>query len=141
MQDSSCTFNGGYPGRQWNDCFSCHYIVHDWERRRHLCRLVGLLQDTCAIENPCKPQVELYMYVAYGHYAAPLAWWLNFFPPDRFLILNNEELRSSPVAVANRVAAFMGLAALVSEELLEAHQSELDENPYKKTIDEHSEAI
>ena len=33
------------------------------------------------------------MYVAYGHYAAQLAWWLNFFPPERFLLLNSEDLR------------------------------------------------
>lgn len=52
------------------------------------------------------------MFVAYGHYAAPLAWWLNFFPPDRFLLINNDDLRMNPVKVANRVATFVGLQPL-----------------------------
>jgi hypothetical protein len=28
-----------------------------------------------------------------SNYAAQLAWWLNFFSPDRFLIVSSQELR------------------------------------------------
>ena len=93
MAQHDCNFQSTHPTKQWNDCFACLYTVPDWSIRKATCKPLGLLHRASATDNPCKPSLELYMYVAYGHYAAQLAWWLNFFPPERFLLLNSEDLR------------------------------------------------
>lgn len=38
------------------------------------------------------PHVASMPLTQYGLYAAQIAWWMSFFPPDSFLILTREEL-------------------------------------------------
>ncbi|GMH36511.1 hypothetical protein BSKO_04379 [Bryopsis sp. KO-2023] len=41
-----------------------------------------------------------------GLYGAQLAWWMELFPPDRFLILETNEVTEDPEGVLDRVARF-----------------------------------
>ena len=43
-----------------------------------------------------------YAHMVSSAVAAQLAWWLSFFPPDRFLILLSSELRDRATATAVR---------------------------------------
>ena len=42
--------------------------------------------------------------VATGHYAAQLAWWLQFFPPERFLVVTSAQLAPGPRLQVRRPA-------------------------------------
>jgi hypothetical protein len=35
----------------------------------------------------------LYNAVDVSNYAAQIAWWLNFFPPERFMVISSSELQ------------------------------------------------
>jgi len=46
-----------------------------------------------------------------GLYAPQLRHWLRYFPPERFLLLEETSLRSSPATVAKRLSAFLNLSS------------------------------
>jgi hypothetical protein len=51
---------------------------------------------------PCKEgpgSVRKANGVLVGFYAAQLAWWLSFFPPDRFLLVTSQELHDPDTAL------------------------------------------
>ena len=37
-----------------------------------------------------------------------IEWWLRHFSPDRFLLINHEELQSDPEGVIDRTITFLG---------------------------------
>lgn len=41
----------------------------------------------------CVSEPKLMTFVQYSSYAAQIAWWLAFFPPEQFLVLTISELR------------------------------------------------
>lgn len=75
MQDS----NGG--PQTWHDCFKCWHMFFN----RGAC---NRMEERPV--NDCSP--ESLNYVQVSNYAAQLAWWLAFFPPEQFLILTSAEL-------------------------------------------------
>lgn len=56
--------------------------------------------------------------VTRGMYAPMLAWWLEYFHPDSFLILNMQEVKHDVISVANRVAKFAGVDVQYAESML-----------------------
>lgn len=74
----------------WHSCFQCH-IDH----------------SACTEEDPelleqCNQKPGFRM-LGVGKYAAQLAWWLNFFPPDRFLIVSSAQLWTEDTRMEVRV--------------------------------------
>ena len=84
------------PIKSWNDCYKCWYVILDDELRKDICERHGLdyrIEHHPKINTPCDPLVRSGMFVQFGTYAAPIAWWLNFFTPDQFVFLNSDELK------------------------------------------------
>lgn len=52
-----------------------------------------------------------YTYLERGIYWAQIRQWLNYFPPNQFLILSSERLFESPAPAYRRVLKFLGLPA------------------------------
>lgn len=40
-----------------------------------------------------------------SNYAAQIGWWLNFFAPDRFIVISSADLRSNKSQVEVRMSA------------------------------------
>jgi hypothetical protein len=55
------------------------------------------------------PRERRRSYVARGRYAEQLERWLRFFSSEQLLVLTSEELWSEPVAVLERLGAFLGV--------------------------------
>ena len=54
----------------------------------------------CAVHKvPHIPQLPV---LQYGLYAAQISWWLSFFPPDRFMILRQEDTKDPEKALEVR---------------------------------------
>lgn len=67
----------------WHDCFKCSHMFFN---RTHC-----LHQPPPRPFNGCKPDVLNYVQVS--NYAAQIAWWLAFYPPEQILIITSSELR------------------------------------------------
>ena len=52
-----------------------------------------------------------FTYLERGIYWAQIRHWLNYFPPEQFLILSSERLFESPASVYRGVLKFLGLSA------------------------------
>lgn len=50
----------------------------------------GILSQNVSETQPCKFKTST---PCAGQYAAPIAWWLNFFPPSQFLFVHSADLR------------------------------------------------
>lgn len=87
--------------KTWSDCFSCKFTV-----MQQLCK--HLAQSEIKVLGGSCPTGSVPM-VHTGLYAAQIAWWLAFFPPERFLILTSSELRdpTSAVLVCTTTAIFL----------------------------------
>jgi hypothetical protein len=72
--------------RTWHSCFQCHYSHIDQDRCQELSEEEGRIFKQCQ-------QHFGFGMLDVGQYAAQLAWWLNFFPPERFLVVSSLELR------------------------------------------------
>ena len=82
----------GPLGNQWNDCFKCWYLRSDPELKEQTCSSLGYGDGLTGI-TPCTPLFKFGHFTTFGTYAAPIRWWLEFFPSERFLFINNEELK------------------------------------------------
>jgi hypothetical protein len=88
------------PRKSWHSC--------------HRCRYGHVVRSKCAERNrgggkvpffqPCENAMRgrgrddaAFSVLAIGNYAAQIAWWLQFFPADRFIIVSAAQLRD-PVA-------------------------------------------
>lgn len=56
---------------------------------------------------PPSPVEEL---VARGRYAVQLARWLEFFPPERVLVVDYRDIQTDPVRALERVQSFLGVS-------------------------------
>jgi hypothetical protein len=72
------------PKATWADCWRCVFGVAE-----HLCD--DLQDDEKKAVGGCPPSSLLTTHVSL--YAAQIAWWLSFFPPDRFLFLMSKDLQ------------------------------------------------
>ena len=72
---------GGLKTR--HDCYECWHMFHNHTH----CTVMAPPQPF----DGCHPDVLDYLQVS--NYAAQLAWWLAFFPPEQILILISAELR------------------------------------------------
>lgn len=72
--------------KTWHSCFQCHYS--------HVDNLACTLLDDRdrKLFKQCDGHFG-FGKVSVSNYAAQLAWWLNFFSPDRFLIVSSDVLR------------------------------------------------
>ena len=86
----------------WADCYTCAFsnILATPEAKRTCARLGKLPHRE--LGNCSQPTNG---FVDQGLYAAQLAWWLRWFPPDRFLVLSTTELRHPRSAVNVRPSA------------------------------------
>ena len=75
----------------WFDCYKCAYSYIDVRR--------GLVQEACkplltsgpaGFRNCSAPH---FGFIEHGLYAAQIAWWLQFFGPERFMIISASQLR------------------------------------------------
>lgn len=76
------------PTTTWFDCHRCHFGYIDQKEASGPCAEVertGPLDfHTCTTPS--------HRFLDHGLYAAQLAWWLRFFPPERFLIISSWQL-------------------------------------------------
>lgn len=72
--------------KTWHSCFQCHYSHVDSSACNSLNDRDRQLLEQCN-------QHFGFGMLSVSNYAAQLAWWLNFFTPDRFLIISSQELR------------------------------------------------
>eukprot|EP00892_Ulva_mutabilis_P001536 jgi/Ulvmu1/11383/UM075_0045.1 len=99
----TCFFDGEDTGapKTWQECFRCSYMLFNTTH----CRTQLPAPDRGRIG--CDLEPKLLTFVQYSSYAAQIAWWLAFFPPEQFLILTIAELRNPArrVEALNRVLA------------------------------------
>eukprot|EP00892_Ulva_mutabilis_P012431 jgi/Ulvmu1/9560/UM053_0049.1 len=98
-----CIFGTAGGSRTWGDCWRCYYPTFQ-KKKCHAAP--AAVQDA---HRGCEPPSVPTTHVAY--YAAQLAWWLAFFPPERFLILTSAELHSPDrqLQALNSVLEHVGL--------------------------------
>ena len=72
--------------KTWHSCFQCHYSHVD----SNAC--TSLNERDRQLLQQCNNHFG-FGALSVSNYAAQLAWWLNFFTPDRFLIISSRELR------------------------------------------------
>lgn len=109
-----CTQGGT---RTWGDCWRCYYP--------------NFVKRHCEASPPevreafrgCSPPSLPTTHVAY--YAAQLAWWLAFFPPERFLILTSSELHSREQQLQVRPACRALVRGQTRPPLLDAFEVQL----------------
>eukprot|EP00892_Ulva_mutabilis_P011466 jgi/Ulvmu1/8692/UM047_0032.1 len=84
----------------WGNCWRCSYAIID----RHACERLGVSPEACRSLSGVHPAFLSY-------YAAQIAWWLSFFPPERFLIITSQQLHDpkQQVQVLNRIRHHVGL--------------------------------
>eukprot|EP00892_Ulva_mutabilis_P012326 jgi/Ulvmu1/9466/UM052_0034.1 len=103
-----CFFNGTEPGTTWWDCHQCHFGYIDQK----------VASGACAeLERTGPPDLATcaepsHRFIDHGLYAAQLAWWLRFFPPEQFLIISSWQLRDPEerIRVLNRIVDFSGMS-------------------------------
>ena len=79
----------------WHDCYRCRYD--------------SVSLDACKSRDageppfaPCERVLRgrgtqvAHKVLAAGSYAAQLAWWLQFFPPERFMVITATQLEDEP---------------------------------------------
>jgi hypothetical protein len=75
--------------RTWHSCFGCWFsFVNLTSCGLQLQSLTDSEYDGCVDESSFDP-------LDVSNYAAQLAWWLSFFPAERFLVLPSSALRNS----------------------------------------------
>lgn len=100
LSKNSCFFASEvrHP-KTWADCFRCSFSFIDDE----LCTGPPDSQP-----SPCSASPFLTLSV--GDYAAQLAWWFAFFPPESFKIILSYDLHHAPrLPLLNSIRDFAGL--------------------------------
>lgn len=74
--------------KTWAECWRCQHFVYECDQ---------LTEDAQSAIGECDPKriphAPEVPFLQYGLYAAQISWWLAFFPPERFLILTQEEIQ------------------------------------------------
>jgi hypothetical protein len=70
---------------------------------------VAAVQRRRVVNDRDAARARPFAYTGRSLYAAQIAEWRTFFPPDRFLVLSAEELHSAPTVVMKQVFRFIGL--------------------------------
>jgi hypothetical protein len=91
--------------RTWHSCFQCHYSHVDLGQCRYL-------SDSDRMRFPLCSKTYGFNMLDVSNYAAQLAWWLAFFPPERFIVVSSQELRNeeSRIKVMPTCACICGFA-------------------------------
>lgn len=104
MQGSSAT---------WWDCHRCHFGYINRTSAAAECERAGAVGPpefgSCA--EPA------HRFLDHGLYAAQLAWWLRFFPPEQFRVISSRRLRDPEARVQVRAARSACCASLRCERL------------------------
>lgn len=82
------------PKATWADCWKCLHSIP-----KFMCP--KLTEEDTAALGGCPPSPAL-PTTHVSLYAAQIAWWLSFFPPDRFLILKSSDLHDPDGAMEVR---------------------------------------
>jgi hypothetical protein len=78
----------GSKSATWFDCHRCGFT---WiNTNGHACRA---LESHSEPPPPLNCSAPSYTFLDHALYAAQLAWWLQFFPPSRFLVVSSWQLR------------------------------------------------
>lgn len=67
----------------WGDCWACKF----GKAESDTCISMGVPESVCQGLEHCQPPRAHMSY-----YAPQIAWWLAFFPPERFLIFTSDEI-------------------------------------------------
>ncbi|MEC4894477.1 MAG: sulfotransferase domain-containing protein [Oscillatoria sp. PMC 1051.18] len=73
-----------------------------------------------------KPTLSCY-HLATGLYIIHLQYWLEYFPPEQFLILKSEDLFSQPDQIVNQVTEFLELPQVSKQKFPVYNQGTYDE--------------
>jgi hypothetical protein len=89
----------------WFDCYKCAYSYIDVR--------LSKVREACApLETIGPPEfrncsVPHFGFTQHGLYAEQIAWWLQFFPPEQFMIVSATQLRDPEqqiqVCISSRV--------------------------------------
>jgi hypothetical protein len=83
--------------RTWGDCYRCSLGTRACEElTKEEIEGVGYCDSGLVPMTPKVPGLQ------YGLYAAQIAWWLSFFPPERFMIIRQEDTKDRDRAVTVR---------------------------------------
>jgi hypothetical protein len=77
--------NPAAPKATWADCWKCTRFSP-----RHICTVQQDDEEAARSGQPLTSVPTTHVSL----YAAQIAWWLSFFPPDRFLFLMSKDLHS-----------------------------------------------
>lgn len=80
----------------WSDCFKCSFtFIARHGEAKAACDALAKKKHR-KLPDCSKPTNG---FLDHGLYAAQLAWWLQWFPADRFLVLSSNELRTNEGAL------------------------------------------
>eukprot|EP00892_Ulva_mutabilis_P001893 jgi/Ulvmu1/11704/UM008_0115.1 len=86
LDDEAEESSGGEERKTWQECHQCTFTLFNSTH----CANASTAEDRAALNGCDPPRMQL---TDYSSYAAQLAWWLAFFPPEQFLILTTDDLR------------------------------------------------
>eukprot|EP00892_Ulva_mutabilis_P004466 jgi/Ulvmu1/2391/UM131_0002.1 len=87
----------------WGDCWGCVFSNVD----KSACDRLAVSKKACDSIKGMRPAFMSY-------YAAQIAWWLSFFPPDRFLIITSQQLHNpdQQVQILNQIRDHAGVSSV-----------------------------
>ena len=83
----------------WGDCFGCRYNLFRYQK------CCGAREEQGGALFPCFGVPRGFSVLDYSSYAAQIAWWLQFFPPEQLYIVTTETLHDENKRVTVRRAA------------------------------------
>jgi hypothetical protein len=94
--------------KTWYDCHRCGFTYIARESSKLECaRLEEEKHPYLSCSQPS------YRFIDHGLYAPQLAWWLRFFPPDRFMFISAWQLRDPDTCIQVRYTGFLYLQCAV----------------------------
>ena len=91
--------SGGSANATWHSCYKCRHKMPD----SSLCYLMWPnLEDEATMVPDCMRSYGIHDPILPSLYAAQLAWWLRFFPPERFLVLPSTRVHDKATAMKVR---------------------------------------
>eukprot|EP00892_Ulva_mutabilis_P000115 jgi/Ulvmu1/10103/UM006_0053.1 len=100
-----CRFTTPGANVTWQDCFGCRYNLF---RYRQCCDMREEHENDLF---PCFGVPRGFSVLDYSNYAAQIAWWLNFFPPEQIYVVTSDVLKDhvKRVKVLDSLLDFVGL--------------------------------
>lgn len=95
------------PTQTWHTCFHCVYSLVDREQCSALEAADQEVFEQC-------PTGRGFNMVDVSNYAAQIGWWLNFFPPERFIVVSSLELRNEEGRITVRPCPCLATCSLDS---------------------------